>query len=121
MRALRIVVMTADAERLRGALVIATAQAALGGAASLFLQLDAVGLLARPMAAPQDDAHHAAGLPTLAELVNEALDMGVAMIACQSGLALSGLSADTLPTSVEVGGPLSFLQQMDAEARLLIA
>lgn len=121
MRALRIVVITADAERLRGTLVIAMAQAALGGAASLFLQLDAVGLLAHPMAAPQDDAHHAAGLATLAQLVNEALDMGVAMIACQSGLALSGLSADSLPTGVEVGGPLSFLQQMDSEARLLIA
>ncbi|MBO9527805.1 MAG: DsrE family protein [Sphingobium yanoikuyae] len=121
MRALRIVVMTADAERLRGALVLATAQAALGGGASLFLQLDAVALLALPLAAPEDAAHQAAGLPTLAELLAEALDMGVALIACQSGLALSGLSVDALPAGVEIGGPLSFLQQTDDAARLLIA
>jgi len=119
-RALRIVVITADAERLRGALVLATAQAALGGEASLFLQLDAVALLASPLAAPEDAAHQAAGLPTLAELLAEALDMGVALIACQSGLALSGLSADALPAGVEIGGPLSFLQQTDDDARLLI-
>ncbi|WHO39915.1 DsrE family protein [Sphingobium sp. AP49] len=113
--------MTADAERLRGALVMATAQAALGGDASLFLQLDAVALLAPPLAAPEDAAHRATGLPTLAELLAEALDMGVVLIACQSGLALSGLSADTLPTGMEVGGPLSFLQQTGDDARLLIA
>lgn len=121
MRALRIVVMTADAERLRGALVLATAHAALGGEAGLFLQLDAVTLLQPPLVAPEDDAHRSAGLPTLAELLAEALDMGVALIACQSGLALSGLSADALPTGAEVGGPLSFLQQIDADTRLLIA
>lgn len=112
--------MTADAERLRGALIVATAQAALGGQASLFLQLDAVALLAPPMAAPRDGAHRAAGLPTLRELMAEALDMGVGLIACQSGLALSGLAADTLPKGIETGGPVSFLQQTDDAARMLI-
>ncbi|MCI4591657.1 DsrE family protein [Sphingobium sp. BYY-5] len=121
MRSLRIVVTTADAERLRGALVLAAAQAALGGEAAIFLQLDAVALLRAPIAAPQDAAHRAAGLPPLAMLVEEALGLGVAIIACQSGLALSGMTTDDLPATIEIGGPVGFLQQTDDSARLLFA
>lgn len=121
MRELRIVVSTADAERLRGALILASAQAALGGSASVFLQLDAVQLLRHPIAAPADAPHQAAGLPSLAMLIEEAAALGVALLACQSGLALTGLPADALPKGVEVGGPVSFLQQTDDEARLLLA
>src|SRR3546814_9198577 len=91
MRELRIVVATADAERLRGALVIAAAQAALGGGAAVFLQLDAVGLLRMPVEAPRDEAHRAAGLPSLAMVIEEALGLGVTLLACQSGLALCGM------------------------------
>ena len=121
MRELRIIVATADTERLRGALVLASAQAALGAKASLFLQLDAVSLLRAPIEAPQDGPHRATGLPSLAMLLDEALVLGVSILACQSGLALAGLSADALPQGVEAGGPLSFLQQTGDEARLLFA
>lgn len=121
MRPLRIVVATADAERLRGALVLAAAQAALGADAALFLQLDAVALLRAPIAAPRDDAHRAAGLPVLAALLDDALSLGVAIIACQSGMALAGLTADALPADVEIGGPIGFLQQTGDDARLLFA
>ena len=120
-RELRIIVATADAERLRGALVIAASQAATGGKASVFLQLDAVSLLHPPIVAPADPAHGAAGLPTLAGLVEEAVGLGVTLIACQSGLALCGMTAEALPHGVEVGGPLSFLQQTNDDARLIFA
>lgn len=99
--------------------MLAAAQAALGGRASLFLQLDAVALLRAPVAAPQDGAHKAAGMPTLARLIEEAVALGVTLLACQSGLALAGMTADALPVGVEVGGPVSFLQTTDDEARLL--
>ncbi|WP_311269268.1 DsrE family protein [Sphingobium sp. WCS2017Hpa-17] len=121
MRGLTIVVTTADAERLRGALVLAAAQAALGGAAAIFLQLDAVALLKAPLAAPRDTDHRAAGLPDLAILLADSLALGVAISACQSGLALSGMSAAELPDGVSVGGPIGFLQKMDDETRLLMA
>lgn len=120
MRELRIVVATADPERFRGALMLAAAQAALGGAATLFLQLDAVALLRAPVSAPQDDTHGCAGLPTLATLLADALALGVAVTACQSGLALTGLSAADLPDGVEAGGPVAFLQATSDDARLLI-
>jgi predicted peroxiredoxin len=121
MRPLRIIVATADAERLRGALVLAAAQAALGGDATLFLQLDAVALLRLPVTASRDEAHQAAGLPSIAALIEDALALGVMIIACQSGIALAGLSADMLPAGIETGGPVAFLQQTDDDARLLFA
>jgi predicted peroxiredoxin len=121
MRDLNIIVVTADAERLRGALMLAAAQAAMGGGAAIFLQLDAVALLRAPIAAPCDGAHRAAGLPDLSTLLTEAQALGVMMIACQSGLALCGMSADALPDGVDVGGPVTFLQHTNDHARLLMA
>ena len=121
MRPLRIIVATADAERLRAALIVAGAHAALGGAAALFLQLDAVDLLRAPIAAPQDEAHRAAGLPDLAAVLADAQALGVMISACQSGLALCGMTAEALPPDVEVSGPVTFLQATDDDARLLLA
>lgn len=119
MRGLNIVLTVPDAERLRGALVLASTQAALGGDAAIFLQLDAVTLLRAPLAAPRDDAHQAAGLPRLAALLDDAMALGVAIIACQSGLALAGITADALPDGVACGGPVGFLNGCKDEARLL--
>jgi len=121
MRDLNIIVTTADAERLRGALILACAHAASGGRASLFLQLEAVSLLKQPISAPRDDAHKLAGLPTLADLIAEARALGVHLTACQSGLALCHLTPHDLPQGMDVGGPVSFLHSTGDEARLLIA
>lgn len=121
MRALTIFVTTDDAERLRGALMLASSQAALGGVARLFLQLDSVSLLRAPMTAARDEAHQAAGLPTLSTLLSESLALGVAIVACQSGMALHGLTADNLAPGVTIGGPISLLQEVGDDARLLIA
>lgn len=120
MRGLRIVLSTPDAERFRGVLTLAAAHAALGGSAAILFQADAVALLAPPIAAPRDAAHCAAGLPDLAALMEEALAAGVVLVACQSGLALCGLSAEALDPRVAVGGPMSFLQQTGDDDRLLI-
>ena len=120
MRKLKITVLTADAERLRGALTLASAQAALGGGASLFLLLDAVALLRSPLSAPRDAAHGEAGLPTLDMLLNESLQLGVTITACQSGMALAGMTEQDLPRGVEAGGPIIFLQGADDEDRLLV-
>lgn len=119
MSGLSIVVLTDDAERLRGALTLALAQAALGHEARLFLQLDAVRLLTPPHIAPRDDAHRAAGLPPLATLLDEALGADIAIIACQSGMTLAGLSAADLDPRIIAGGPLSFLQSIGPDDRLL--
>lgn len=116
---LNIIVLTEDAERFRGALMLALTHKAAGGEARLFLQLDAARLLATRLAAPQDASHRAAGLPDLADLLDDALDNGVALIACQTGLALAALPADTLDLRVETGGLLSFLSGVAPTDRLL--
>lgn len=120
MPGLNLVVLTDEAERFRGALTLALAQAALGSAVRLFLQLDAVRLLTPSTEAPRDRDHAAHGLPTLAVLIDEALEAGIAIIACQSGLALAGLEATALDARIEAGGPLSFLQGLSPEERLLV-
>lgn len=116
---LNIVLLTEDAERLRGALTLALTQEALGQKARLFLQLDAVRLLVPPIHAPRDTDHTAHGLPTLAQLIDAALEAGIKLIACQSGLALADIQADQLDSRIEAGGPISFLQALGPDDRLL--
>lgn len=119
MPGLHIIVLSDDAERLRGALVLALAHAARGGAARLFLQLEAARLLYAGWSAPNDDQHRTAGLPTLAELLDEALGMDVILVVCQSGLSLTGLSMDDLDSRIVAGGPVSFLAAVGESDRLL--
>tara|TARA_R110000787_G_scaffold141196_3_gene254675 strand:- start:48 stop:413 length:366 start_codon:yes stop_codon:yes gene_type:complete len=119
MPGLNMIVLSDDAERLRGALMLAMAHAALDGEARLFLQLDAVRLLAPPIAAPRDADHAAAGLPSLASLLEEALESGVSVLACQSGLALANIRTADLDPRIAAGGPISFLQSIGAKDRLL--
>jgi predicted peroxiredoxin len=103
-RGLTIVLTGTDPDRLRSALGLAATQAALGGAARLFLDGASAGLLAAPIAAPGDADHQAAGLPTLAELLETALALGVAITLCQSGLALAGIAADRIDPRLHAGG-----------------
>lgn len=116
---LNILLLTEDPERLRAALTLALAQEALGKEARLFLQLDAVRVLAPPHSAPRDADHTAHGLPTLAQLIDDVLDAGIMLIACQSGLALANMRADQLDPRIEAGGPISFLQALGPDDSLI--
>lgn len=120
MSGLTIILLTDDAERFRGTLMVAMTHRALGGAARLFLQLDAVRMLAPPITAVLDGDHRRAGLPTLSALLDEALTDGVAMTACQSGLLLAGLTAEEIDRRIETGGLTSFLTGMEPTDRLIM-
>jgi predicted peroxiredoxin len=109
MRGLTILVAAADAERLHAALTYAAAGAASGSAVRVHLHEGAVGLLRPPLAAAADPARAAAGLPTLPQILAEALDQGVAITACQSGLALAGLSLTQLDPRLEAQGAVGML------------
>ena len=80
-----------------------------------------MALLRTPIAGPRDAAHAAAGLPGLAALLTDALSLGVRLIACQSGMALAGLTAADLPQGVVAGGPVGLIQATGDEDRLLFA
>lgn len=120
MRGLNLVLLAPDAERLRGALTLALAHCALGGKAALFLQHEAVALLRDPITAPEDAVHAEKGLPSLEALLGEALDSGITITACQTGLDLASLSAAALPDGIAIGGPVSFLRSVKDGDRLLV-
>ena len=108
MPGLTIIVATADPDRFHAALEMAAANAALGERSRIFLQGGAAELLRNTSsAADVDRTRH--GVPTVAQLVDEALALGAEIIACQSGLALSGLSADGLPQGITTAGLVQIL------------
>ncbi len=100
MRGLTIVLLAPD--RLDAALTLLMAQAALGGRARLFAQ--------------EGGATALSPLPPLAE---EALALGVELIACQTALAAAGLSAERLDARIACAGPVSLLQTL-GEDRLVV-
>ncbi|MDB5689438.1 MAG: hypothetical protein JWL91_1314 [Sphingomonas bacterium] len=120
LRGLTIVVAEASPPRFRTALTLAAAQAALGGRVRLFLDGGAVALLRPPLHDDADSAYAAAGMPPLAELLHEALGIGVEVSACQSGLALTGTEATMLDPRIGYGGMIGLLQTLDQD-RLVLA
>jgi predicted peroxiredoxin len=97
LRGLTIVVATADPARWRAALTLASAQAALGGRTRIYCHDAAVTLL----------------LPS--ELLDTAIELGVIVIACQTGLAMHDRP---LPGFAVAGGLVSLLADL-GEDRLV--
>ena len=120
MRGLILVVADASAERFRTALVLAAAEAALGARVLFFFQGEAVRSIVVPIADPDGARQAAAGLPTLGQLVEEAKALGVEFAACQSSLALLGLTPDDFDPAVEWGGMIGMLSQMGERDRLVV-
>lgn len=109
-RGLTIIVADMSSERFRAALSIAATQAALGERARIFLQGEAVSVLRPPVQGMEDDRHEDAGLPALEVLFEEALSLGVEIIACQSGLLLTNSDAQMFDKRVQFGGLVSVMQ-----------
>lgn len=116
MRGLTIVVATTDSERFRTALAMALAQMALGGSVRLFLQERAVALLQG-----DDDAERyaAAGLAGRAAMLADALDAGVEVIGCQSGLHLTGAKAGDFDPRISWAGMVGLLHTLADTDRLI--
>jgi len=120
MPGLNLIVAGADGSRLYAALETAMAAAALGQPARLFLQGEAVALLRAPVGFAGDAARVAAGQPDLAQMIAEAAAMDVAIIACQSGMALAGMTAEETGPQVRAGGLVGFLAGVGADDRLIV-
>lgn len=93
MRGLTIIVTTSAAERFDAAVELAASWAALGGRARLFCRGSAVTRLDDPM-------------------LNEALAGGVAVIACQTGLADHGGSLAACDSRIAAGGMVTLLAEL---------
>lgn len=114
---LTIVVAGSDAERFHAALAIAAANAALGARSRIYLHAAAAVLADR--ACPAMRGSQADGVPTLGELLDEALAIGVEIIVCQSGLAVAGISAETLTNGIATGGLIELLSSLDGDQLLM--
>lgn len=120
MPSLNIIVAVAEGRRLYAALETGMAMAALGRPVRIFLQGEAAALLRDPVSCTGDEARRAAGQPDLAGLVEEAIVMEITLFACQSGMALVGITATELVPHVRAGGLVSFLADVGAEDRLIV-
>ena len=97
------IIVSEPGARLTTALTLAASAAALGRTVSLLFDGNSVATLA-------------ASGPLLAVVV----DLGVAVTACQTGLADAGLSTADLPVGVVTGGMVGFLAQV-GDAQILLA
>ena len=108
-RGLTIIVTDVDETRFRAALSMAMAQAALEGTARVFLDGSSVSMIRQPVIGRDDKIQAGAGLPTLAQLLDEALAQGVHVILCQTGLQMTGGQASDYDGRVEYGGLVSVM------------
>lgn len=112
MNGVALVVADADHARLHAALSLAAAAAAAGKPARLFFHAGAVASLRKDRTWPEDAPLTAAGLPSIAALIDTALELNVRLIVCQSGLALTGLAVNDLADSrIETGGLVGFVTE----------
>lgn len=119
MRGLTILVATGDAERFHAALTFAAAAAASGGRVRVHLHEGAVALVRPPVAAPADGDRRLAGIPTLDEILEDCLGLGVTLSLCQSGLAMTGMALDELDDRFDAAGPVGVLTD-SGEDRFLV-
>ena len=108
MPGLNIIVAAAEGRRFCTALETAVAAAALGQA-RLFVQGDAAAMLRAPAGFAGDGARRAGGAAGAGRTDRrKALASGVEIVVCQSGLALSDLTATGSSGGVKAGGVVSF-------------
>jgi uncharacterized protein len=96
-------------ERVWAAFSLAATAAAQGRKVTLFLSGPAAEIGLRRYRAPGDGKRSAYCVATVAELFDSCIELGVRIIACQTGLHLIEQSAEDLHITVEVGGMVSAL------------
>lgn len=109
--ALTILVVSNDEARYHAALSIAAANAALGGATRVHLHAEAAALAVASFSADFDDRYAAAGLPRLTQLIDDAIELGVRLTVCQTGLTLAGLEASQIDPRIEASGLIAVLAE----------
>lgn len=117
---LALIFAEANHARLHGGLSLALAAAALGRPVRLFFQGEAVCALQAERHWAGDKSYKAGGLPRLSDLLDQAIGLGLPMMACESGIHLCGLSAPNLIPGIETGGMVAFLADARNDALLFI-
>jgi peroxiredoxin family protein len=114
---LGVLLISGGHERAHYALMVATAAAAIGRDVTLFAtNAGCRALLADNalLADPREATLAAAGVATLAELLEAAEALGLRRIACEAGLRVEALHDAPLAAGVEVAGLVTFLAAVGA-------
>lgn len=117
---LGILLLAGGHERAHYAFVLATGAAAVGRQVTLFATNEGCRALLRDWSSVPDAARdgrvRATGVAGLDELRAAAIELGVRLLACDSGLAMAGLDPAGLLEEAEVAGVPSFLLAVGAGA-----
>jgi peroxiredoxin family protein len=105
---LGILLISPEAERAHYAFVLAAGAAALGRSVVVFATNRGTRALCAEIGHLQD-MPRPAGVAGLAELRAAAVEFGVRLIACESGLLMAGIAPSALLGGVEVAGVATFL------------
>ncbi|GEN34847.1 DsrE/DsrF/DrsH-like family protein [Aneurinibacillus danicus] len=107
---------------------IATAAAATDAEVAIFFTFEGLNLIHKdahtqlPMPAGKEhfaEGFKAANVPSIPELLNMALEMGVKVIACQMTMDVMNLKKEDFVDGIEVGGAVTFLDfAYDADVTL---
>lgn len=120
MKSLALIIADEAPERLRTALVTAAAHVALGGTARFFFQGASVKLLRAPLHDVDAERQSAAGLPTLSQLFEDGIGLGIRFAACQSSLPLWGLAVADCDPRVEWTGMIGFLATIEPGEQMMV-
>jgi predicted peroxiredoxin len=119
LQSLTLIIAEPRDERVWTAFSLAASAAAQGRKVVLFLSGHAAAIGLQNYHAPGDSKRSAYCVATVAELFESCLELGVRIIACQTGLHLIEQSADNLHIAIEAGGVLTALAA-DANAQIIV-
>lgn len=108
-RGLALIFAEANHARIHAGLTLACGSAALGRRVRLFFQAEAVCALQAERRWGGDATFVAAGMPSISELIHSALELGVSIMACPTGLHMCGMAPATLDERIESAGMVAFL------------
>ncbi len=107
---LGILLISGGHERAHYAFMLAAGAAAIGRDVVIFATNDGChGLTDAAIMAPREAEIETAGVPGIAILREACAELGVRLIACESGLRMAGMDPAALSAGVEVAGITSFL------------
>lgn len=114
---LGILLISPGHERAHYAFMVAVAAAAIGRTVVIFATNDGCQALTTTLANdPREATVTATGVAGLAELQTAATELGIRLLACDSGLRMAGLQPQALMPGTEISGLPAFLSAVGGGA-----